>query len=431
MRILMLGWEFPPFISGGLGTACRGLTAGLDRARVRVLFVLPRAVDSAPLVAERNLYGTGSPSGEARFPAPGRRRIDRVIFAAVTSALTDPYQTGVAAQREVAARNQGSSSVRVMGVGAEGGYDGDLVGKIQAYAERCVALARGELFDVIHAHDWMTYPAAMAISQLSGRPMVAHVHATEIDRSSDPTGVIFDVERRGMEAASRVLAVSQRTRDIVVERYCIPAGKVTVVHNGIDHVSSSLPRPRNEHPTVLFLGRITRQKGPRFFIRAAARVAAEIPDVRFIVAGAGDQMESTMALARELGLADRVTFTGFLRGEDVNRAYDAADVYVMPSVSEPFGLTALEAAARGVPVIVSKTSGVAEVLLQGSLKVDYQDVRRMAQRIIDVLTQPALAGTLRTAGMLESAAATWDTAAHRCIQTYYEVTAAASMPAVV
>ena len=430
MRILMLGWEFPPFISGGLGTACRGLTAGLDRARMRVLFVLPRSVDTAPLAVERRLAELGA-SGDARFSGPGRRRIDRVIFAAVTSALTDPYQTGIAAQREVAARNQGASSVRVMGVGAEGGYDGDLVGKIQAYAERCVALARGELFDVIHAHDWMTYPAAMAISQLSGRPMVAHVHATEIDRSSDPTGVIFDVERRGMETASRVLTVSQRTRDIVVERYHIPAGKVTVVHNGIDQVSAALPRQRNQHPTVLFLGRITRQKGPRFFIRAAARVAAAIPDARFIVAGAGDQMESTMTLAQELGIADRVTFTGFLRGEDVNRAYDAADVYVMPSVSEPFGLTALEAAARGVPVIVSRTSGVAEVLQQGSLKVDYQDVRKMAQKIIDVLTQPALAGTLRAAGMLESAAATWDGAAHRCIQAYYEVTAATSMPAVV
>jgi glycosyltransferase involved in cell wall biosynthesis len=425
----MLGWEFPPFISGGLGTACRGLTDGLNRARVRVLFLLPRPVDSPFTSLPESHFDDMAVPADPRFAVPGRRRIDRVIFAAVNSALTDPYRPGIASRSEVA--SQRSSSVRVLGVGAQGGYDGDLTGKIQAYAERCVALARGELFDVIHAHDWMTYPAAMAIAQLTGRPMVVHVHATEFDRSSDPTGIIFDIERRGMEAAARVLAVSQRTRDMVAERYRIAPHKITVVHNGVDHAAVPVVRHHNEHPTVLFMGRITRQKGPRFFIRAAARVAAEISDARFVVAGAGDQMESTRALTRELGIADRVTFTGFLRGEDVTRAYDSADVYVMPSVSEPFGLTALEAAARGVPVIVSRTSGVAEVLQHGSLKVDYQDVRRMARRIIDVLTQPALAGALRTAGILESTGATWDAAARRCIQAYYEVTDTSSTPAVV
>jgi glycosyltransferase involved in cell wall biosynthesis len=315
----MLGWEFPPFISGGLGTACRGLTDGLDRARVRVLFLLPRPVDS-PLA---DLPESHAGASDPRFGAPGRRRIDRVIFAAVNSALTDPYRPGIASRTEKPALR--SSSVRVLGVGAQGGYDGDLTGKIQAYAERCLALARGELFDVIHAHDWMTYPAAMAISQLTGRPLVAHVHATEFDRSSDPTGIIFDIERRGMEAAARVLTVSQRTRDTVVERYHIAPHKVTVVHNGVDHARAPLLRHHNEHPTVLFMGRITRQKGPRFFIRAAARVASDISDARFVVAGAGDQMESIRSLTRELGIADRVTFTGFLRGEDVTRAYDCAD----------------------------------------------------------------------------------------------------------
>ena len=429
MRILMLGWEFPPVISGGLGTACRGLTGGLDRAHVRVLFLLPRPADGAdaPPRAGRRDFHTARPGRLV----PGRRRIDRVICEAVNSALTDPYRPGIASRHEVAECRGNASSVRVMGVGARGGYEGDLTGKIRAYAERCVALARGELFDVIHAHGWMTYPAAMALSQLSGRPIVAHVHATELDRSSDPTGVVYDIERRGMEAAARVLAVSNRTRDMVVDRYHIPGHKVTVVHNGIDHINAPVVRTHNQHPTVLFMGRITRQKGPRFFIRAAARVAAEISDARFVVAGAGDQMESTRALTRELGIADRVTFTGFLRGDDVNRAYDNADVYVMPSVSEPFGLTALEAASRGVPVIVSRTSGVAEVLEHGSLKVDYHDVRRMARKIIDVLSQPALAGTLRAAGMLESATATWDAAAHRCIQAYYEVTETPSTPAVV
>jgi glycosyltransferase involved in cell wall biosynthesis len=423
MRILMLGWEFPPFISGGLGTACRGLTDGLKRANARVLFVLPRSVESAA-AHEAFVANMDVLPGQARFALPHRRRIDRVIFAAVTSALTDPYGSGIASPRDVAARRESSSSVRVMGVGAEGGYEGDLVGKIQAYAQRCVVLARGELFDVIHAHDWMTYPAAMAISQLSGRPMVAHVHATEFDRSSDPTGTIFDIESRGMEASARVLAVSRRTRDMVVERYHVPADRVTVVHNGIDRGVTPPRRSGSDHPTVLFLGRITRQKGPRFFIRAAARVSAQIPSARFVVAGAGDQFDQTVALARELGIEDRVKFVGFLRGDDVDRAYDAASVYVMPSVSEPFGLTALEAAARRLPVVVSKSSGVAEVLEHGSLKVDYWDVDEMARMIVDVLTKPELAASLAEAGAHEAAGANWDTAARQCIQVYYEVTGA-------
>jgi glycosyltransferase involved in cell wall biosynthesis len=432
MRILMLGWEFPPVISGGLGTACGGLTGGLDRARVHVLFLLPRPAGGAePSSRSRHRDVHDTLPGRRGFSVPGRRRIDRVIFEAVSSALTHPYRPGIASRHEVAECPRDASSVRVVGVGDRGDYDGDLTEKIRSYAERCVALARREPFDVIHAHNWMTYPAAMALSQLSGRPIVAHVHATEMDRSGDPTGLVYDIERRGMEAAARILAVSNRTRDTVVDHYHVPSHKVTVVHNGIDHIKLPVVRTHNQHPTVLFMGRITRQKGPRFFIRAAARVAAEISDARFVVAGAGDQMESTRALTRELGIADRVTFTGFLRGDDVNRAYDNADVYVMPSISEPFGLSALEAASRGVPVIVSRTSGVAEVLEHGSLKVDYQDVRRMARKIIDVLTQPALAGALRSAGVLESAAATWDAAARRCIQAYYDVTASSSPPAVV
>ena len=310
-----------------------------------------------------------------------------------------------------------------MGVGAEDGYEGDLVGKIRAYAERCVVLARRELFDVIHAHDWMTYPAAMAISRLSGRPMVAHVHATEFDRSSDPTGgTIFGIERRGMHAAARVLAVSHRTRNVIVNRYGVSPGRVTVVHNGIDRSSSPAPRNSRRPPTVLFLGRITRQKGPRYFLRAAARVVSRVPDARFVVAGSGDELDEMTALAAELGIAERVTFAGFLRGGDVDRAYDNADVYVMPSVSEPFGLSALEAAARGVPVIVSNTSGVAEVLRQGSLKVDFWDVEMMARMIITILQNPGLGSALARVSAREMSGVTWDAAARRCIHVYYEVT---------
>lgn len=422
MRILMLGWEFPPYISGGLGTACRGLTDGLKRANARVLFVLPRSIQTA--AAQGTTFtDIDATAGRARYAHPSRRRLDRVIIAAVSSALTNPYATGQGEEPTVDEMSNTPSSLRMMGVGAEDGYDGDLVGKIQAYAQRCVQLARRELFDVIHAHDWMTYPAAMAISQISGRPMVVHVHATEFDRSSDPTnGTIYDIERRGMQAAARVLAVSQHTKNIIVDRYGVRPDHVTVVHNGIDRVTAPERRADGHPPTVLFLGRITRQKGPRFFMQAAARVAKRIPEARFVVAGAGDQLKNTVALARELGIADRVKFTGFLRGEAVNRAYDRASVYVMPSVSEPFGLTALEAASRGVPVILSNTSGAAEVLQKGSLKVDYWDVDTMARMIVSVLTKPGLADTLVRESRREIASVDWDVAARRCIQVYYEVT---------
>ncbi|HEX6792123.1 MAG TPA: glycosyltransferase family 4 protein, partial [Candidatus Krumholzibacteria bacterium] len=421
---LMLGWEFPPFISGGLGTACRGLTEGLKRADARVLFVLPRAIDAgAPPGSDPN------DAASIRYASPGRRRIDRVVVAAVSSAIASPYLS----DHETAERETFSgtpSSLRVMGVGAGEGYDGDLLAKIQAYAQRCVQLARRELFDVIHAHDWMTYPAAMAISAVSGRPIVAHVHATEYDRSSDPTGTIYDIERRGMQAAARVVTVSRHTRDIVLERYGVPGDRVTVVHNGIDAPAAPHRHTNGHDPTVLFLGRVTRQKGPRFFIRAAARVAARIPAARFVVAGAGDEMNATVTLARELGISDRVTFPGFLHGADVDRAYDGASVYVMPSVSEPFGLTALEAASRGVPVIVSNTSGAAEVLVNGSLKVDYWDVDAMARMITAVITKPGLGESLVRESRREVASATWDAAAHRCVRIYHEVTgrSAAGVP---
>jgi glycosyltransferase involved in cell wall biosynthesis len=429
MRILMLGWEFPPFISGGLGTACRGLTDALKRTDARVLFVLPRSIESAAATGD-GTADFGATSRHVRYASvpscsPGVR--ERVTVAAVASTLTDPYATHAAAPEETAAESErarrASSSVRVMGVGAEDGYEGDLVGKIQAYAERCVLLARREIFDVIHAHDWMTFPAAIAISELSARPMVAHVHATEFDRSSDPThGTIYDIERRGMHAAARVLAVSRRTRDTIVQRYGVPPRKVTVVHNGIDDVPASPQRANGEHPTVLFLGRITRQKGPLFFVQAAARVAAHVPDARFVVAGTGDQLPETVALARELGIADRMDFVGFLRGAEVDRAYERASVYVMPSVSEPFGLTALEAAAHGVPVIVSRSSGVAEVLERGSLKVDHWDVELMARLIVAVLTNPPLAESLVRESRREILGADWDRAARRCVETYYQVT---------
>lgn len=418
----MLGWEFPPFISGGLGTACHGLTDALQRQDTRVLFVLPRTVDTAD--------STAGPVEETDKPSHDLR------VAPIPSELTDPYDTNPAraddTDRAVTARasdrsrnvSPHRSSLRVIGVGSEDGYDGDLVRKIRVFTNRCLSMARRELFDVVHAHDWMTFPAAECIARISGRPLIVHVHATEFDRSGARRNTaIYEIERRGMNAADKVVAVSHRTMNMIIDEYGVTPAKVTVVHNGIDRNGSAPPvrRTTNGYQTVLFLGRVTMQKGPEYFVRAAARVAQHVPNARFVIGGTGDLVPDITRLTRTLGISDRVEFPGFLRGDDVDRAYHSADVYVMPSVSEPFGLTALEAVTHGVPVILSKTSGVAEVLSCGALQVDYWDTELMARMIVSVLRYPGLADTLRRCGAQEVAQLTWDRAASACVRLYNEL----------
>ncbi len=438
MRVLMLGWEYPPFISGGLGTACRGLTEAMKRLQTRILFVLPRAIESQSQAdPNEGVESQDEARREGDTPNTLRQPVRGLEHVAVPSDVTNPYLTGTPRQvavapervvvadplRETRSKQRAASSVRVVGVGAEDGYDGDLMGKINAYADRCVGLTRRELFDVIHAHDWMTFPAAVEIARYSGRPMIAHVHATEFDRSGERVNpTVYQIERRGMHAAARVIAVSERTKRIIVQRYGVPEWKVTVVHNGIefDPYARQPQRTLHREKVVLFLGRITRQKGPEYFVRAAARVAERLRDVRFVVAGAGDELPRIIRLADSLGLRDRMEFTGFLHGRDVDRAYENADVYAMPSVSEPFGLTALEAVRHGVPVVLSKNSGVAEVLKRGTLKVDFWDVEMMAKMIVSVLKHPGLAEMLRRESAAEIRGLSWDEAARKCIRSYYD-----------
>jgi glycogen(starch) synthase len=412
----------------------------MKHLQTRILFVLPRSIESQPQTdTDEGVDERQSEREPIRRPDTTLQTACGVEMAPVPCGVTNPYQTTASRlahastrdstederSRRLGSKRRNVSSVRVLGVGAEDGYDGDLVAKVHAYADRCVGITRRELFDVVHAHDWMTFPAAMAIAEFSGRPMVAHIHATEFDRSGEQgNSFVYDIERRGMHAATRVIAVSERTKQIIVQRYGVPEWKVVVVHNGIESRRTHPRRPRTPHreKVVLFLGRITRQKGPEYFIRAAARVAERIRDVRFVVAGTGDQLPHIMRLADQLGLKDRVEFKGFLHGSEVDRAYEMADVYAMPSVSEPFGLTALEAVRHGVPVVLSKESGAAEVLRRGTLKVDSWDVEMMAKMIVSVLKYPALAETLRRASAAEISGLTWEEAARKCIRLYYDAT---------
>jgi len=454
VRILMLGWEFPPFIAGGLGVACHGLTRALDRLGHEITFVLPRPVDRSIDTHVRML----SPDPERPLPGPRAARsetdveafaiegFEHTTFHGVPAAFHHPYPgtgpvgeqgEGVEARTEHVPGGTGLREVQRMvedAVGHAGEthaapahtatYGDDLIGDSQRYARLVVALASGLRVDVVHAHDWLAYPAGIAVSRVLRVPLVVHVHATEFDRSGEHVNQpVYDIERLGMHAADRVIAVSMLTKSICAHRYGVAAQKIDVVYNGIDDDGvqpTSEDTIRSRDRIVLFLGRLTMQKGPEYFIKSAARVLEKIRDVKFVVAGSGDMARGMIEQAAALGIGHKVLFTGFLHRRDVERVFRMADCYVMPSVSEPFGLVALEAIQNDVPAIISKQSGASEVLTH-VLKVDFWDVDEMANKIVAVLKHPPLGATLRHHGPFELRRLTWEGAARRCEQTYAAV----------
>ena len=441
MRVLMLGWEFPPFISGGLGTACYGLTKAMSRQGIDVVFVLPRPVSSqftthvtlARPVAWSTIRGSAGPSKPCKSG-----ELEHVTFRTIDAPLS-PYQTQADyAQRLERLKGEGGSpeqitagqrvgarqSRSILGGGSPGAhYEGDLFAETQRYARLAVDIAHDEQFDVVHAHDWMTYPAGLAVAAYSGKPLVVHIHSTEFDRSGENVNQqVYDIERAGLHGATRVIAVSQLTKNICITRYGVPAEKIGVVYNAVDSNGQNgrAPPPSpiaKRDKIVLFLGRITMQKGPEYFLTAARKVLDVYPGVKFIMAGGGDMARRIIELAAELGIGHRVLFAGFLRGQEVDRVFQMADLYVMPSVSEPFGIAPLEALAHDVPVIISKQSGVSEVL-KHALKVDFWDINEMANKILAVLRHPSLSQTLRRNGGFEVQQLTWDKSAAQVAGIY-------------
>jgi glycosyltransferase involved in cell wall biosynthesis len=464
LRILMLGWEFPPFIAGGLGVACYGLTRALSRQGHEILFVLPRPVDRSQASHVRLLSPEGvraprrrRPNGRRPFSAgrpptsfsevegdyaiPG---LEHVVFRGVEASFSSPYPAFVPAGLEAALAPEAVGAAPAEGTSEPGGviasigprgpgvsYQGDLVADADRYGRLVVALARQESFDVIHAHDWLTYPAGLAIARVTHKPLVVHVHSTEFDRAGENVNQpVYDIERRGMHGAQRVIAVSMLTKGICIGRYGVRPGKIDVVYNGVDRESDQPPPGASIGSTdriVLFLGRITMQKGPEYFIAAARRVLEKVENVKFVIAGTGDMSARMIELAAQMGIGHKVLFTGFLRGRDVERVFRMADCYVMPSVSEPFGIAPLEAINNGVPVIISKQSGVSEVLTH-VLKVDFWDVDEMANKIVAVLRHPPLGATLRQHGTFELRRLTWEGAAEKCVQSYQRAIEAHESP---
>lgn len=421
MKVLMFGWEFPPHISGGLGTACDGLTRGLAKHQVKVLFVMPSASGDEDQSAVRIINASDVAAFQNREEA--RELIEKVQFLKVTSNLI-PYLGPDEFSEQVDLEREKEWNEFRISFGQKfkfsGKYGSNLMEEVMRYSLVASAIARQNQFDVIHAHDWLTYMAGIAAKRVSGKPLVVHVHATEFDRSGENINKqVYDLEKRGMEAADRVIAVSNLTRNIVINNYHIDPSKVFTVHNAVDfstvenrEITKGVPEK-----IVTFLGRITFQKGPEYFIEAAYKVLQKIKDVRFVMAGSGDLFNRSVRRVAKLGISSHFHFTGFLRGEDVKNMFAYSDVYVMPSVSEPFGISPLEAMKANVPTIISKQSGVAEVL-DHAIKVDFWDVNALADAIYGLLTYPALSAMTVRCGLEEVNALKWDNAAMKVKQIY-------------
>lgn len=395
----MFGWEFPPHHSGGLGAACFGLTKALSRTDVRVIFVLPKKLNGM----------------EHNFLKIVFANIRNVKFRAVKS-LIHPYITSELYDEYLLKTPEGEL------------YGLNLFDEVRRYGLQARIIASEEPHDVIHAHDWLSFRAGIEAKRVSSKPLIVHCHATEFDRTGGhPNQYIYEEERRGFHAADCIIAVSEMTKDVIVKHYSVSPEKVMVVYNGVDHEEhkKSLPLVLTKlkadgKKIVLFFGRITIQKGLDYFLQTARRVLEFNKDVIFIVCGTGDMEHQMIRYAQDLGIGDKVIFTGALWGDERTKLYRAADIYVMPSVSEPFGINALESMVNGTPLLLSKQTGAGEVLTH-VLKSDFWDVDDMADKIINVLESRSLHDTLGELGSRDVAHVTWENAAGKCSQIYEDI----------
>ncbi len=425
MRVLMFGWEFPPHITGGLGTACYGLTKGLSRHDTKIIFVVPKAYgdENQEVASIRNASGIPFDLTDEEYKIywehikyleVGSNIIPYVSPEYFSKATEETVKTGEEFKSNVFSRNYEFS----------GSYGKNLMEEVARYALIASALAMKENFDIIHAHDWLTYPAGIAAKRSSGKKLVVHMHATEFDRTGGNVNQqVYDIERQGMEEADAVITVSNLTRNIVIEKYGISPDKVFTVHNAVDTGSMKDYNSSNKHfdeKLVTFLGRITFQKGPDYFVEAAYKVLQKDSNVRFAMAGSGDMLLKMIKRAAQLRIADKFHFTGFLKGNDVDHIFSMSDVFVMPSVSEPFGIVPLEAMRSSVPVIISKQSGVAEVL-HHALKVDFWDIDAIADAIYGLCHYEGLSKMFKKYGKQEVENLKWEDAALKVIQVYNKI----------
>lgn len=415
MKALMFGWEFPPHILGGLGTASYGLTKGMaEQSDMDITFVIPKpsgdedksflriiGAGNTPVIYKDVDYEHVRKRLEDKMSPELYYKLREHIYADFSYRKTDDLGC----------------------IEFSGKYPDNLLEEINNYSIVAGVIARSEEIDIIHSHDWLTYPAGIHAKQITGKPLVVHVHATDFDRSRgnvNPT--VFAIEMDGMNQADHIITVSELTRRTVIEKYHQAPSKVTTVHNAVTPLAPAilnLPDRRGvKDKVVTFLGRITMQKGCEYFVEAAARVLSKKPEgVRFIMAGSGDKMDEMIKLAAKYNIADRFHFTGFMKGQQVYEVFRSSDVYVMPSVSEPFGISPLEAMQCGVPSIISYQSGCAEIL-NYAIKVDYWDVDAMADAIYALITYPEMHSFLKEEGLREVNSITWEEAGRKVRAIY-------------
>ncbi len=393
--IFMIGWEFPPHNSGGLGVACAGLTRGLSGLGHQVVFTLPKSM------------GGGAGYKRGSFMHSNGYEMEMVF---IDSSL-QPYL-----QRQW--DDEPTEHVQQFYI--------DMVQEAKEYGDTVASIATQYDHKVIHAHDWMSIPAGIKAKEKTRKPLVVHIHSTEYDRSGGyrPQSQIADIEYQGMNEADRVITVSNYTKKLLQEYYSIPGSKIEVVHNGID------PNPDfhgkvltdflGTRPLVVFVGRLTIQKGPEYFLSVAKEVISQVPEAVFVLAGHGDMYQNLLVSTAEQGLSGSVLFAGFLRGKEKTQLFRRANVFVMPSVSEPFGIVALEAALENTPVIVSKTSGVSEVLPH-SFPIDFWDVHEMRNKILDLIKYPDMHAHHSVGNNEHARQQTWERAASSVDQIYQSV----------
>ena len=417
MKVLMFGWEFPPHISGGLGTASYGLTKGfVQQGDVEIKFCIPK-----PYGDEDNsfLRIVGMNSVPIVWKNVDRDYVNSRIGAVMTPDEYYRYREHIYGD---------FSYMHTNDLGCmefAGGYPENLHDEINNYSIIAGVVARTEEFDIIHSHDWLTYPAGIHAKQVSGKKLVIHVHATDFDRSRgnvNPT--VYAIEKNGMDNADHILCVSELTRQTVITKYHQHPDKVSTLHNAVTPLSQEIldivPKKIPGEKGVTFLGRITMQKGPEYFVEAAAMVLKRTKNIRFCMAGSGDMMNDMIRLAAQRGISDRFHFPGFMRGRQVYECLKASDVYIMPSVSEPFGISPLEAMQCDVPTIISKQSGCAEIL-DKCIKTDYWDIHAMADAIYSICNNESLYEYLKVEGRNEVNQITWENVALKLRKVYEKV----------
>lgn len=429
MKVLMFGWEFPPHISGGLGTACDGLTKGFSTQKdIEILFVIPKAYgdesnSNVEFIGANNIPVT---SKKVRTLNKRRKNIEILKVSSPIIPYTSPDEYFKLKEKTKTTETKFIHTNTLGYISFTGKYGSDLFQEIYNYSIIAELIARDYPFDIIHAHDWLTYPAGIAAKKISGKPLIIHVHATEFDRSGGQINSdVYNIERKGMEQADKIITVSNLTRQIVIEKYQQSPNKVVTVYNAVEPnpILETIKAHKGLNGRIVtFMGRITLQKGPEFFIEAAYKILQKMDNVHFVMAGDGDMMVKMLTLAATRHIMDRFHFTGFLKGDQVFKLLKMSDVYIMPSVSEPFGISPLEAMQSNVPVIISKQSGVSE-LLKHAIKINYWDIDALADAIYGILNYPALSEMFKIRGKKEVDSFKWEYAAKKVRVIYNETLA--------